>query len=112
MLDNRKKVFNLIGLATKAGKTASGEFSTEKAVKSGKAYLVVVAEGASDNTRKKFTDMCTYYQVPIVIFGEKDELGRHIGKESRASLAILDDGFAKAVVKQMNINGGSKYESE
>ena len=33
-MDNRQKILNLIGLATKAGKTASGEFSTEKAVKS------------------------------------------------------------------------------
>ena len=39
-MDNRQKILNLIGLATKAGKTASGEFSTEKAVKSGKAHLV------------------------------------------------------------------------
>ena len=112
MSDSRKRVLNLIGLATKAGKTASGEFSTEKAVKSGKAYLVVVSEEASDNTRKKFTDMCTYYRVPIVIFGGKDELGHYMGKEMRASLAILNEGFAKAVVKQMNINGGSKYESQ
>ncbi|MCI8516457.1 MAG: 50S ribosomal protein L7ae [Hungatella sp.] len=111
-MDNRTKVLNLIGLATKAGKTASGEFSTEKAVKGGKAYLVIVAEEASDNTRKKFTNMCTYYQVPIGFFGKKDELGHHMGKEMRSSLAILDEGFAKAVVKQMNINGGSKYESQ
>ena len=112
MSDNRNKILNLIGLATKARKTVSGEFSTEKAVKSGKAYLVVVADDASDNTRKKFTDMCTYYRVPIMIFGDKDELGHYMGKEMRASLAILDEGFAGAMVKQMNINGGSKYESQ
>lgn len=112
MSDNNKKVLNLIGLATRAGKTASGEFSTEKAVKSGKAYLVIVSEEASDNTRKKFTNMCTYYQVPICFLGKKDELGHHMGKEMRASLAILDEGFAKAMVKQMNINGGSKYEGQ
>ena len=109
-MDNRHKILNLIGLATKAGKTASGEFSTEKAVKSGKAFLVVVSEEASDNTRKMFTNMCTYYQVPICFFGRKDELGHSMGKEMRASLAILDEGFAKALVKQMNMNGGSKYE--
>ena len=34
-----------------------------------------------------------------------------MGKEFRASLAVLEEGFAKALVKQMNINGGSKYES-
>ncbi len=95
----------------KAGKTVSGEFSTEKAVKSGKARLVVVSEEASDNTRKMFTNQCTYYRVPICFFGRKDELGHSMGKEFRASIAIMDEGFASALVKQMNINGGSKYES-
>lgn len=107
-MDNRKKVLNLLGLATKAGKAVSGEFSTEKSVKDGKAYLVIVSEEASDNTRKMFTNMCTYYEVPIYFFGNKEELGHFMGKGSRASLAILDEGFAMAVVKQMNINGGSR----
>lgn len=101
----------MIGLAMKAGKAVSGEFSTEKAVKSGKARLVVVSEEASDNTRKMFTNQCTYYRVPICFFGRKDELGHSMGKEFRASIAIMDEGFASALVKQMNINGGSKYES-
>ncbi len=107
MSDSRKQVLNLIGLATKAGKTVSGEFSTERAVKSGKACMVIVSEEASDNTKKKFANMCTYYQVPIWFFGKKDELGHYMGKE-----AILDEGFAGAMVKQMNINGGSRYESQ
>ena len=42
----------MIGLAQKAGKVASGEFSTEKAVKTGKAYTVIVADDSSDNTKK------------------------------------------------------------
>lgn len=111
-MDNRKKVLNLIGLATKAGETASGEFSTEKAVKKGKAHLVVVSEEASDNTKKMFMNLCTYYKVPICYFGKKGELGRVMGKEQRASLAITDEGFARAIVKQMNTIGGSEYESK
>lgn len=110
-MEDMKKVFSLLGLVTKAGKLVSGEFSTEKAIKDGKAQMVVVSEESSDNTKKMFTNMCTYYQVPIYFFGKKDELGHAIGKEHRASLAVLDAGFAKAIVKQMNINGGSKYES-
>ena len=39
---NCNKVLSLIGLSTKAGKIVSGEFSTEKAVKTGKAWLVIV----------------------------------------------------------------------
>ena len=111
-MDNRQKVINLIGLATKAGKTVSGEFSTEKAVKSKKAYLVMVSKEASDNTKKMFTNMCTYYRVPICYFGKKDELGHAMGKEMRASLAVVDKSFAEAIVKQMNTIGGSEYDSE
>jgi ribosomal protein L7Ae-like RNA K-turn-binding protein len=98
------KVLSLIGLATKAGNIASGEFSTEKAVKEGKANLVIVAEDASDNTKKLFTNMCTFYKVPIYFYGLKTELGHAMGKEFRASLALLDKGFANAVIKKLDTN--------
>ena len=94
------KAYGMIGMAMKAGKVASGEFATEKAVKTGKAALVIVSEAASENT-KKFRNMCDYYQVPIYFFGEKEELGHAIGKEFRASLAVLDDGLAKAIEKNI-----------
>lgn len=35
----QSRVLSLVGLATKAGRTVSGEFSTEKAVKTGKPGL-------------------------------------------------------------------------
>ena len=63
-MKNSSKVLSLVGLATRAGKTVSGEFSTEKSVKTGKGFLVLVAEDASENTRKKFRDMCDFYEVP------------------------------------------------
>ena len=111
-MESNKKLLNLIGLATKAGKTVSGEFSTEKAVKTGKAYFVIVSEEASANTKKMFPNMCTYYKVPIYYFGGKEELGHAMGKQFRASLAVTDEGLSKAIMKQMNLNGGSEYESK
>lgn len=100
---NHKKVMSLIGLSMKAGKIASGEFAAEKAVKTGKAYLVIASLEASDNTKKKFRNMCEYYQVPYYEFGEKAELGAAIGKEFRASLAVTDANLASALEKQMNM---------
>ena len=94
-MENKQKILNMIGLAQKAGKVASGEFSTEKAVKTGKAYTVIVADDSSDNT----TNMCTYYKVPIHFFSDKVSVGHAIGKEFRASLAVLDEGFAKTIEK-------------
>ena len=96
------KVCSLIGLAMKAGKVVSGEFATEKEVKTGYAQLVIVAEDASDNTKKMFTNMCEFYEVPLFIYGTKEELGHAMGKEMRASLAITDPGFAKSLTKLLN----------
>ena len=98
----QSKALSLIGLATKAGRTVSGEFCTEKEVKSGRASLVIVADDASDNTKKKFKNMCDYYHVPICFYKDKDTLGHAMGKQFRASLAILDEGFAKGIRKHMD----------
>ena len=97
------KILSLIGLATRAGKTASGEFCTEKEVKTGRAALVIVAGDASENTKKKFRDMCEFYEVPIYFYKDKDTLGHAMGKEFRASLAVLDSGLAKSIEKNLNI---------
>ena len=100
-MDNKQRILNMIGLAQKAGKIASGEFSTEKAVKTGKAYRVIVAGDSSDNTKKMFSDMCTFYNVPVVFFSDKESLGRAMGKEYRACQAVQDDNFAKAIMKEV-----------
>ena len=97
------KALSMISLATKAGKTVSGEFCTEKEVKSGLAQLVIVAEDASENTKKKFQNMCEFYEVPIYFYGDKDTLGHAMGKEFRASLAVIDHGFANGIKKHLDV---------
>ena len=99
------KALSLVSLATKAGKTASGEFCTEKEVKTGMAELVIVAEDASANTKKKFKNMCDFYEVPIYFYGDKDTLGHAMGKEFRATLAVTDAEFAKGIKKHLETEG-------
>ncbi|MBQ4474094.1 MAG: ribosomal L7Ae/L30e/S12e/Gadd45 family protein [Lachnospiraceae bacterium] len=94
-------ILTYISLAQKAGKCASGEFSAEKAVKEHKAFCVIVAEDASANTRKLFQDKCAYRGIPCFIRFTKDELGRAIGKQSRASAAICDEGLARAIIERI-----------
>ena len=95
------KILSYLGLATRAHKLVSGEFMTEKAVKEGKAEIVIVADDASDNTKKMFTNMCSFYEVPIYFYGTKETLGHAIGKDIRASLAVLDEGFANSIIKNI-----------
>ena len=59
------RVLSLLGLAAKGRNLRSGEFSTEKAVKEGSAAMVIIGNDASDNTKKKFTNMCAFYNTPI-----------------------------------------------
>lgn len=97
----QSKAASLLGLAMKAGKVASGEFSTEKALKSGMAYLVLLSGDASENTKKKFRNMAQWRNVPVEEFLNKSDLGRMIGRGERSVLAIVDEGFASGILKKI-----------
>lgn len=91
------RVLSMLGIAAKSGSVVSGEFSTEKAVKDGKAYLVIVAADASENTVKMFRNMTDFYEVPMYLYADKETLGHYIGKEFRASLAVTNEGLAHSI---------------
>lgn len=98
-MNQHNKIFSYLGLAARGRRLVSGEFSTEQAVKKEKAYIVIVATDASENTKKSFRNMCTYYKVNIYFYGNKEQLGHAIGKEFRASIAVTDENLAKAIEK-------------
>lgn len=105
----RDSVLSLISIAKKAGRIGAGEYQTEHAVKSGRAGLVIVSAEASENTKKKFRNMCSFYEVPVYFYGTKDELGAAIGCEFRASLAVLDEGLSRSIEKKLERDGGCEY---
>lgn len=113
---NQNRIYSMLGLAMKAGKVVSGEFATDKSIKEGSAFLVIIALDASENTRKKFSNSCEFYKVPKFIYGTKDELGRAIGRDMRSSLAVTDEGFAKSLTKHLEIvcneNGDRNGQNE
>lgn len=95
------KILSLLGMAARSRNLVSGEFSTEKAIKGGKAELVIVSSEASENTREMFTNKCAFYEIPIYFYGTKEELGHAIGKEMRASIAVTDAGLAAGIMKHL-----------
>ncbi|WMC92959.1 L7Ae/L30e/S12e/Gadd45 family ribosomal protein [Kineothrix sp. MB12-C1] len=107
------KVYSLLGLAARSRNVVSGELSTEKAVKTGSAELVIISTDASGNTNKMFRNMCDFYNVPFFQYGTKEELGHAMGKEMRSSLAVTDNGFAESIKKHLKAseeyNGGSEH---
>ncbi|MBN2984038.1 MULTISPECIES: L7Ae/L30e/S12e/Gadd45 family ribosomal protein [Cohnella] len=91
------KALSRLGLAMRAGKLASGEEIVQKAIRSGDAKLVLLAEDASELTRKKVADKCASYNVPLLIGYTRYELGGAVGKPERVLFAVTDRGFADMI---------------
>ena len=87
---------NALGFAMKAGKVRSGELAAEKAVKGGKAFLAVLDREASEQTRKRWNDICTNNGVPLIL---AEDVGRAIGKDAHMIACITDSGFSEMIIK-------------
>ena len=94
-----RKLYSILGLCQRAGKLVSGEVGCEVAVRNKTARVILLAEDASPNTKKKFMNAGTSYGVPVVEVGTKEELGGAIGKETRAVLVVADAGFGKKILE-------------
>lgn len=99
----QNKFFSLLGICMKAGKVQSGEVGSEAALKGKKAKLIIVAEDASENTKTKFLNSAKFYNVDLIEYGKKIDLGWAVGKAERSVMAIIDDGFAKKL-KELSIS--------
>jgi ribosomal protein L7Ae-like RNA K-turn-binding protein len=97
--DPNAKLLSVLGLAMRAGKLSTGEEGVLKAIRSGRARLVVLSADASANTQKKFRDKCRFYQVELAECCTRHELGAAIGKPERVVVAVLDSGLAQLMKK-------------
>lgn len=93
---------SLLGLATRARKTISGEGLVIKEIQKSKAKLVLISKDASENTMKKVQDKCSYYRIPYLFVESREKLGHAIGKEARVVVALLDQGFATKIASLLD----------
>ncbi|WP_334291161.1 L7Ae/L30e/S12e/Gadd45 family ribosomal protein [Alkaliphilus transvaalensis] len=105
----KDKIKNLIGFAMKAGKLVSGEDGCKIEIKKNNVFLIIVAEDATDNTKKLFTDKTSYRSIPLRFFEKKETLGHIIGKAPRAVIGIKDKSFAEKLIEHIDNVEDSKY---
>ena len=96
---NLVKSSGAVGLAIRAGKCVQGADATERAVRAGKAKLVLLDPAASENMQKDTENLCAYYHCPLVRLPEKGWLEQVTGAANRKVLAFTDAGFAKMILK-------------
>jgi ribosomal protein L7Ae-like RNA K-turn-binding protein len=94
----------MLGIGAKAGKIVSGTDAVLDSVKRHIVKLILVAEDASDKTKKEMKFTCEKFNIPLIIFGNIDENSHAIGKKNRAIIAVCDIGIANNI--QKIINGG------
>ncbi|GEN30467.1 ribosomal protein L7Ae-like RNA K-turn-binding protein [Cerasibacillus quisquiliarum] len=100
---HKKPYLNLIGLAYRARKCSLGEETIIRDIQEGRAKLVLLANDTGKQTKKKLTDKCHFYNVPLyVVDDDRDTLSKAVGKTDRVAIAILDDGFAKKFKTLLN----------
>ncbi len=90
-------LMRIIGLATRAGKIEVGEGKIEDRIKNKKSKLVIVSLDASDNTARKFENLCIGNNIPMIRAGERDVLGKYTGREFAVVLTVSDEGFANRI---------------
>ncbi|AMB98820.1 hypothetical protein AWM75_01900 [Aerococcus urinaehominis] len=97
-MSNKVKKLNLLGLAQAAGQLVSGEGLVIQALQAGQASLVICAQDASERTKKKIKDKCSYYNVPTNFDYTSLEISQALGKK-RLIVAFTNQGFAKSFIK-------------
>ena len=102
MINN--KIYGLIGLARRASKVSFGTESSMDSIKRRKAKLVIVAEDASQRTKKNFEIECEKMNLNIRIYGTIENLSTAIGQNNKAVITINDENFSKEIIKK--IDGG------
>ena len=100
MVQNDRKLASMLSLAQRAGCIASGEEGVEAAIKKKISVLVIRAEDAADNTKKKFLNKADFYKVNVVVYGRKQDLGKYIGKNSRSVISVTENkNFADRIME-------------
>ena len=95
------RIEDLLSMAQRAGKGASGDFAVQKALSAGQVKLLLLAADASVEAKEKYRHLAEQQGVKVRECLTKDALGHCLGKEYRATAALLDRGFSEALEKRM-----------
>ena len=101
------KILGMLGLAARARKITFGADSTEQDIQKHKVKLIIIAQDASDRTKKKFIDVANNYNVPIIIYGSIEEISKAIGKQNKAIIGVKDSNMGAEIEKlnRSDVNG-------
>ncbi len=94
------KIDSMISLAAKSGKIISGTSQViAESNKIKKMRLIIIATDIEESTKKAIKAFIDKNHIPFIEYGTKYDLGHYIGKSERSMIAILDENFAREILK-------------
>ena len=96
-MTDKQRVYGMIGLATRAGKVASGSDAVIGAIRSGNVELLIITKDISRNSLEKILKNTGSEEITCYSFGTSEELGYALGKPDRTVAAITDKSFAEGI---------------
>lgn len=94
-----KKLLSLLGLAARARRIVCGSDLCRDSIRRGMALLTIVAHDASENTKKRITDACKYYNSDMCIVPlTSAQLSHQVGKTGEIMvISVTDIHFADGI---------------
>lgn len=87
---DEQRALSLLGLAMRAGHVTSGDDMAERAVRAGRAALVLIDADASVRTFGKYESLCKGKRIQLFSISA-GALGKSIGKDNRM-VAVMTKG--------------------
>ncbi len=101
-----RKVLGMLGISAKAGKIVCGTDATIEDIERHRVKLVIVANDASEKTKKNMRYICDKNKVIMLEFGNIEEISKTIGKNNKAIIGIKSKSLSKEIEKLIKENGG------
>ena len=94
---NIKGFLSMLGLSRRAGKVIIGTPLVTSTLPSGKVKVTFYTSDASENTKKRITDKCSFYNTECIMIDiPSNVVGKMVGmKSSVCVVGVTDDNFSK-----------------
>lgn len=91
----------MLGIGRKGGNITIGFDAAVSDLEKNKSYLVIIASDTSEKTKKNIRYYCERYNCEYIEYGEKEILGRSLGRKVVSVLSIRDKNIAKYILNNV-----------
>ncbi len=94
-------MLSVLGLARRANKTAVGFDLISQKAREGSVALLLLAQDCSEATKKAYRNKCRFYHIPWEEYGMAETIGKSVGRQKIAAVAVCDEGFCTLLYKKL-----------